>query len=137
MFNSAGMHVLDVRQGHRKLVITVETDADASGCRGGGVVATGHGRRRVTAADAPCFGIAVLIIWLNLIWRCDEPDCATGTWSETHDLIAPRAVLLTWAEQLADGDTLLWAIEDCRHVSRRLERDLLAAGQSIVRCHRS
>lgn len=41
--------------------------------------------------------------------------------------------LLTWAEQLAGGDTLLWAIEDCRHLSRRLERDLLAAGQSIVR----
>jgi transposase len=41
--------------------------------------------------------------------------------------------LLRWAEQLADGDELLWAIEDCRHLSRRLERDLLAAGQSIVR----
>jgi transposase len=41
--------------------------------------------------------------------------------------------LLTWAEQLADGDGLRWAIEDCRHLSRRLERDLLAAGQSIVR----
>lgn len=41
--------------------------------------------------------------------------------------------LLTWAEQLAKGDGLLWAIEDCRHLSRRLERDLLAAGQSIVR----
>lgn len=42
--------------------------------------------------------------------------------------------LLKWAEQLAeDGGELLWAIEDCRHLSRRLERDLLAAGQSIVR----
>jgi transposase len=45
--------------------------------------------------------------------------------------------LLTWAEQIArsagDGSSLLWAIEDCRHLSRHLERDLLAAGQSIVR----
>ena len=41
--------------------------------------------------------------------------------------------LLTWAEQLAKGDGLSWAIEDCLHLSRRLERDLLAAGQSIVR----
>jgi hypothetical protein len=41
--------------------------------------------------------------------------------------------LLVWAEQLADSEGLLWAIEDCRHLSRRLERDLLAAGQSIVR----
>ncbi len=42
--------------------------------------------------------------------------------------------LLTWAEQLAgDGEPLLWAVEDCQHLSRRLERDLLAAGQAIVR----
>lgn len=42
--------------------------------------------------------------------------------------------LLNWAEQLAeDGEGLCWAVEDCRHLSRRLEHDLLAAGQSIVR----
>ena len=41
--------------------------------------------------------------------------------------------LLTWAEKISDGDALLWAVEDCRHLSRRLERDLLAAGQAIVR----
>ena len=41
--------------------------------------------------------------------------------------------LLVWAEQFTDSEGLLWAIEDCRHLSRRLERDLLAAGQSIVR----
>lgn len=27
----------------------------------------------------------------------------------------------------------MWAIEDCRQLSRRLERDLLAAGERIVR----
>lgn len=59
MFNRDGMHVVDVRRGHRKLVITVETDGDVTGCRGCGVVATGHGRREVTAADAPCFGVPV------------------------------------------------------------------------------
>jgi transposase len=26
----------------------------------------------------------------------------------------------------------LWAIEDCRHLTRRLERDLIAAGESVV-----
>ena len=39
--------------------------------------------------------------------------------------------LLGWARQ---HDTeLVWAVEDCRHLSRRLERDLLAAGQRVVR----
>lgn len=31
------------------------------------------------------------------------------------------------------GDDLRWAIEDCRHLSARLERDLLTVGQSVVR----
>jgi transposase len=39
--------------------------------------------------------------------------------------------LLRWAETVA-GERV-WAVEDCRHVSRRLERDLLGAGERIVR----
>jgi transposase len=39
--------------------------------------------------------------------------------------------LITWAEAL--GDERLWAVEDCRHLSRRLERDLLGAGERLVR----
>lgn len=39
--------------------------------------------------------------------------------------------LLKWATAL-DGERL-WAIEDCRHMTRRLERDLIAAGESVVR----
>ena len=31
------------------------------------------------------------------------------------------------------GIEVLWAIEDCRHLSARLERDLLTSGQSVVR----
>jgi transposase len=119
MFNSDGMHVLDVRRGHRKLVITVETDAEVTGCRRCGVLATGHGRRRVTAADAPCFGVSVLIVWLKRIWRCDEPDCQAGTWSETHEMIGPRAVLTSravgWAsDALAHDDTTVSAL--ARHL---------------------
>jgi len=119
MFNSDGMHVLDVRRGHRKLVITVETASEATGCRSCGVVATGHGRRPVRAADAPCFGLPVLIIWLKRIWRCAEADCPIDTWSETHVLIASRAVLtsraVSWAtDALAHDDTTVSAL--ARHL---------------------
>jgi hypothetical protein len=31
------------------------------------------------------------------------------------------------------GDQRRWAVEDCRHLSRRLERDLLAAGEHVTR----
>ena len=39
--------------------------------------------------------------------------------------------MLRWAEKF--GQQRLWAVEDCRHLSRRLERDLLGAGERIVR----
>ena len=39
---------------------------------------------------------------------------------------------LVWARG-EFGDDLLWGIEDCRNLSARLERDLLSAGQKVVR----
>lgn len=39
---------------------------------------------------------------------------------------------LRWAIREFPGQ-LRWGIEDCRHLSARLERDLLAAGQDVVR----
>lgn len=38
--------------------------------------------------------------------------------------------LLRWARRWRDRT---WALEDCRHLTRRLERDLLAAGETAVR----
>jgi transposase len=37
---------------------------------------------------------------------------------------------LSWASQWSERR---WALEDCRHVSGRLERDLLGAGETVVR----
>lgn len=39
---------------------------------------------------------------------------------------------LRWARAQFGGD-LRWGVEDCRHLSARLERDMLAAGQEVVR----
>lgn len=39
---------------------------------------------------------------------------------------------LRWARSQL-GNELRWGVEDCRHLSARLERDLLAAGQEVVR----
>jgi transposase len=39
--------------------------------------------------------------------------------------------LWEWAKGV--GSVRRWAVEDCRHVSRRLERDLLGAGEQITR----
>src|SRR4051794_34724594 len=37
-----------------------------------------------------------------------------------------------WA-RVTFGRELRWAVEDCRHLSARLERDLLTDGQAVVR----
>jgi transposase len=53
--------------------------------------------------------------------------------SKTFDAITPgHQAAVRWARERFGGD-LVWAIEDCRHLSTRLERDLLTAGQSVVR----
>jgi transposase len=44
---------------------------------------------------------------------------------------AEHLELLRWSERF--GAERVWAVEDCRHLSRRLEADLLAAGERIVR----
>ncbi|WP_442968022.1 IS110 family transposase [Rhabdothermincola sp.] len=49
----------------------------------------------------------------------------TATTSDDH------VEMLCRAERF--GDERTWAVEDCRHLSRRLEADLLAAGERIVR----
>ena len=41
------------------------------------------------------------------------------------------SAMVRWAERF--GPERAWAVEDCRHLSRRLEADLLAAGERIVR----
>jgi transposase len=44
---------------------------------------------------------------------------------------ADHLELLVWASRF--GAERRWAVEDCRHLSRRLERDLLGAGEQVVR----
>jgi transposase len=55
---------------------------------------------------------------------------------ETGRLLAERTLesaedgLLAWASQL-EGERL-WAVEDCRHVTGALERELVAAGERLL-----
>src|SRR5947207_13290499 len=54
-----------------------------------------------------------------------------GRMLDETTVVATDDGLLTWAGQLA-GERL-WALGDCRQLTRWLERRLLAAGESIVR----
>src|SRR5690606_12433200 len=91
LFNAPGLHVLEVAHDDGgRLVVTVESDEVLTGCRSCGVVAVGHGRRVHRVHDAPAFGTSVLIRWRKRIWRCPDRGCPVATFSETHELIAPR-----------------------------------------------
>jgi transposase len=58
----------------------------------------------------------------------------TGRQIQTQTVAARDAghgQLLQWARAL--GEERVWAIEDCRHVTSRLERFLLARGERVLR----
>ncbi len=61
-------------------------------------------------------------------------DYATGRVAAERTLGADRAGMLQtlrWGKGL--GDERVWALEDCRHVSGRLERLLVASGERVIR----
>ena len=73
--------------------LAVETAEDRAWCPACGVRAVGHGRRRVKVRDLPLADRPVGLVWAKRLWRCPEPACPMGSWSEESDEIAPRAVL--------------------------------------------
>ncbi|MET0642011.1 MAG: transposase family protein, partial [Jiangellaceae bacterium] len=120
IFDVPDMHVLDVEVDERsRLVLTVESGQLEQGCPSCGVLAVGHGRRVRQLHDAPCFGRVTLVRWLVRIWRCREPACPTGTFSEAHNQAPPRMALtvraVRWAvDALSYDDTTVSAL--ARHL---------------------
>jgi transposase len=120
IFDVADMHVIEVLiDVQQRLVLTVESGQLEAACPGCGVMAIGHGRRVRTLHDAPCFGRVTLVRWLMRIWRCGEPACRTGTFTEAHDLAPPRTALtvraVRWAvDALSYDDTTVSAL--ARHL---------------------
>ena len=120
IFDVPDMHVLDFEVDDRsRLVLTVESGGLEHGCPSCGVLAVCHGRRVRQLHDAPCFGRVTLVRWLVRIWRCREPACPTGTFSEAHNQAPPRMALtvraVRWAvDALSYDDTTVSAL--ARHL---------------------
>ena len=76
------------------LEVHIETTAVTVGCSGCGTRARVKDRRPVALVDLPAFGRPARLVWHKRRWCCPEPDCATGSWTETNPKIAgPRAKL--------------------------------------------
>jgi transposase len=61
----------------------------------------------------------------------DDAGRQVGVRTTVATTTEEHLALMRWAQQF--GAPRLFAVEDCRHLSRRLEADMLAAGERIVR----
>lgn len=106
-----GFHVVEVAEHHRRhgpgLRIAVESAPRVEGCRVCGVIAHSHGRREVRLVDTPSMGRPVELIWRKRTWRCAEPACPGGVFTEQDDDLARPRALLT-------GRACRWAIGQLR-----------------------
>jgi len=117
LFNLPGIHVTDVDWRaesavggeQQRLVLAVESGPGAMGCPACGVVAASHGRRIRRLCDIPAFGAPVELVWRVRRWRCEEPRCLVGVFTEEADLAGARAKLTTravwWAISCIGRDT--------------------------------
>lgn len=101
------------------------------GCPSCGVLAVGHGRRQVSLHDLPCSGVPVRVVWRKRVHRCVEEACETTTFSEIHELAAPRAKLTTraiaWAvAQLRSHDIAVSALAEMLGVAWNTVWDAIA-----------
>jgi hypothetical protein len=81
----------------------------------------------VRLVDAPCIGRPVELVWRKRSWRCDEPTCPVGVFTEQNETLAPPRALLTTR-------ACWWAIEQLRreHASvQGLARQLGAAWRTV------
>jgi transposase len=93
MLGLPGFVVLAVSDHEGELEQAIETTADLVPCPVCGAVAELHDRRPVWVRDLPAGGRPVTLVWVKRVWRCAHRLCPQRTWTETSDMIAPRASL--------------------------------------------
>ncbi|QQE49265.1 ISL3 family transposase [Micrococcus luteus] len=106
LFDLPDVHVLTIERHRSSFTLVVETVPPLVGCPSCAVLATGHGRRKVLLHDLPCAGVPVRVRWRKRIYRCLEDACEISTFSELHELAAPRGKLTTRA--------IAWAVTQLR-----------------------
>lgn len=90
------VRVLEVaRDGDRRLHVVIETTDDLVACGTCGLRARVKDRPLVALADLPAFGSPVTLVWRKRRWRCHEPLCTAGSWTEDRADIAPSRAAMT------------------------------------------
>lgn len=89
------VNVLGVDDDRESIEIHVECRRSRPGCPDCGVLAHLKDQRVVTLVDLPCFGNPTKLAWHKRPWRCGDPDCPNGSWTEGDDRIAAPRLALT------------------------------------------
>ena len=89
------VEVLNVVRHRDRIVVNVESSDRLMGCSACGTRAKVKDRDRVELADLPAFGCPVTLVWSKRRWRCGDPDCEVGTWTEDRPDIAPARATMT------------------------------------------
>ena len=107
MLGIDGVRVLDACEVDGEIELTVETTTDRDWCRACGVRAHSKGRAVVVVRDVDAFGRRARLGWRKRRWRCPEPACPAGSWTQRHPAVGARMVLTERAREHA-----------CRRVGR-------------------
>ena len=107
MLGIDGVRVLDACEVDGEIELTVETTTDRDWCRACGVRAHSKGRAVVVVRDVDAFGRRARLRWRKRRWRCPEPACPAGSWTQRHPAVGARMVLTERAREHA-----------CRRVGR-------------------
>jgi len=86
-FDVVGAEVVEV---DGELVVRVEAIDPSRGCPVCGVVGRVKERPEVRLRDATSAGRRVRVVWRKHRWRCMEPSCPQGSWTEQHPEIGLR-----------------------------------------------
>jgi len=93
VFGLDGFEVLAAADAGGELELMIETTATLVGCPTCGAVATPKDRRPTWVGDLPIAGRPMVLCWVKWVWTCTHGQCPKKTWTETHEAIAPRALL--------------------------------------------
>jgi len=101
MLGIDGVRVLDAREVDGEIELPVETTTDRDWCRACGVRAHSKERPTVVVRDVTGFGRRGRLRWRKRRWRCPEPACPAGSWTEQHPALRPRMTMTERARKTA------------------------------------
>lgn len=75
--------------------IYIESSTGRPGCPHCGVLAQMKDRTAVELVDLPCFGRPTRLIWHKCRWKCPEPSCPVGSWTEENEQIGASRMAMS------------------------------------------